>query len=163
MAKVKVFFVRAAPYSFVDEAISVFSKGKYIHTAIEILGGTLESLGEVVQDESGNDIPPGVRLSPLGKYDNRKDVLPKIVEVPDLAGAEAVARKLIGTPYGYIDCAEGGMFDQTGIALPDDGWLTADCSKTVALVLRGGGVDILPGIPAGDLTPMDDLNALGGE
>ena len=163
MSKLRVFFVEGVITSVVDDTIAVFSKGKYVHTAVEILGGTLESKGEIDKDSDGNDIPPGVRLSPIGIYDGREDVLIKVVDVPNLAAAEETARNLIGVPYGYIDCAEGGIHDQTGIVLPDDGTLTADCSKTVALVLRAGEVTIDGDIPAGNITPMDLVNELGGE
>ena len=158
-----MFFVEGVITSVIDDTIAIVSKGKYVHTAIEILGGTLESLGCVIRDENGQDIPPGVRLSALGKYDGRDDVLVKIVDVPNVVAAEETARNLIDIPYGWIDCAEGGIHDQTGAALPDDGILTANCSKTVALVLRAGEVTIDGDVPAGNITPMDLLNELGGE
>ncbi|MDR3561266.1 MAG: hypothetical protein P4N59_07500 [Negativicutes bacterium] len=163
MAKLRVFFVRCDITSPIDNTIAIVSKGKWVHTAIEIIGGTLEALDEPGEDLNGNPIESGVRLSPLGKYDGRADVLIKLIDVPDPDGSEETARNLIGVPYGHIDCVEGGLHDQTGIELPDNGLLTANCSKTVVLVLRAGKVVIDGGTPAGDITPMDLLKALGGE
>lgn len=149
MDQLRVFFIKGDITNPIDDLIEIFSKGQYVHVAIEILGGTLESLS-----------PDGVRLSPAGIYDNCDGVLIKVVDVPDLARAEAVAQSLIGKPYGYSSCVSGGLHDQLGINTPDTKGIIDDCSETVIRILRGGGVDLLQGIAPNDVTPMDLLNAM---
>ncbi len=87
----------------------------------------------------------------------------KLVDIPDLPGAEAEAKSLIGKSYSYLACLSGGLRDNLGITLPDISKTTDDCSETVTRVLRGGGVMVLDDIPANDITPMDLLNALNKE
>jgi len=149
MAKVTLIIVGGE--SKIDKLITGITGGAKSHVAISILGSTLEALG--IKDE--NDIYPGVWLhSPL-KHINHPDATFIGVDIPDVVSAEDTARRLIGTLYGYVDCVNGGIYNLTGIQLPGDGNLTANCSETVVRVLRAGGFDILPGVDADCITPGD--------
>ncbi|MBP2643785.1 MAG: hypothetical protein H6Q67_1672 [Firmicutes bacterium] len=117
------------------------------HSAIFMLGGILEALDN------------GFVKSPLNAYEGRKTTV-ITVKVPDMEAAEVEAGKLLGTPYGYIDCVNGGLHDLTGANIPGDGELTVDCSEAVTRILRAGGLDILPGLYADCVTPADLLEAL---
>jgi hypothetical protein len=149
MSKVTVIFVHGD--SIVDKIIDDVSKGNYSHVAIKIIGGTLEALGM----KDSNDPYPGIWKHDINKYDNNPYVKMIDVELPDLPSAESEANSLIGKPYGYIDCVDGGAYDLTGKQLPADGELTANCSETVTRILRAGGFNILPDIEADCVTPMD--------
>lgn len=153
LSKLKVVFVGGN--SVIDQVINDVTHGTVSHVAVEILGGTLEAKG--MKEES--DKYPGVWLHEPGKYDSNPLARIMFVDVPDVPGAEAEARKLIGTLYGYTDCVRGGMRDLTGVELPGN-TLTANCSETVTRVLRAGGLDVLPGVPADCVTPEALLEVL---
>lgn len=156
MSKVTVIFVYGD--GFIDKIIDGVTDGIYSHTAIKILGGVVEALG--VKDP-GDDYP-GIWLHPADKYDNNPNAKFIDVEIPDLSGAEETARKLIGKLYGYTDCIVGGLHDITGLNIPGDGDITDNCSETVPRILRGGGLNILPGIYADDITPNHLYRVLEG-
>lgn len=141
-----------------DKLIDAVETGYYSHVAVQILGSTLEALA---YRDSG-DKYPGTWLHSVNKYDNDPDVLCVPVDVPDMAGAEATARGLIGSPYGYIDALEAGIRDLTGISLQCDGPLTNDCSEAATRILRGGGFDVLPNTFADEITPGDLYKAIIG-
>jgi hypothetical protein len=61
---VKIIFVPGED-NLVDNIISTVSNGKYVHVAIEILGGILEAMGE----KEPGDKYPGVWLHDIHKYD----------------------------------------------------------------------------------------------
>ncbi|MBU2700435.1 hypothetical protein Ga0466249_001527 [Sporomusaceae bacterium BoRhaA] len=170
MAKVSIIFVHGD--TFIDKSIDDITNGKYSHTAIKILGGVLEALG--MPDDG--DKYPGIHLHDLGKYDNKPYVEFVSVELPDLAAAENEARNMIGMFYSYIGCIEGGTYDLFGINLRpwfnkiinilitkffhipvnlSTGKWTMNCSETVTRILRAGGLNVLPGVDADCVTPMD--------
>lgn len=155
MSKITLIFVGGN--SEVDKVIDNVSHGDKSHVAIGILGSTLEALG--MKDE--HDLYPGVWLHDPLKYQNNPDAIFKEVEIPDIQAAETEARKLIGTLYGYDCCIKGGVYDQTGLEIFGN-LLTANCSKTVTLVLRAGGFNILPSVNADCITPNDLYRALEG-
>lgn len=158
MSKVQVIFVPGTVDSGVDKIISLASGGPFVHVAVKVPGvGLVESLGE----GGPNIIPPCVRISSWRKYDNA-DVKIFDVELPNFEAAQAEAEKLIGTAYGYDNCIVTGLHDVFGLNLPDDGLLTAHCSKTAALILRAGGDNILSSIAADNISPEDEEKALEG-
>jgi len=128
---------------------TVEGKGKDpSHTGIFMFGYLLEAMEH------------GFIESPVDEY---KDCDTKIitVDVPSLQAAEVKAQELLGKPYGYIDCLSGGLHDLTGKNILGDGEITVNCSEAVCRILRAGGLDILPGVYADDVTPADLLKALG--
>lgn len=158
--------------SFVDEAIESITQGSYSHVAIQILGGTLESLGK----PDKGDKYPGVHLHDLYKYDGQPEVLTIDIDLPYQDKAEDKARSLRGKFYSYIGCIEGGTYDLFGIKLHgaivklvnlaivrvfsipcnlDTGEWTMNCSETVTRILREGGLNVCPGVDADCVTPMD--------
>ena len=114
------------------------------HAAIYMLDGILEALDT------------GFVKSPLNAYDSFKHTI-LTVEVPDIEAAEAEAEKLLGTPYGYRACLDGGLHDLLGVTVPGDGEKTVDCSEAVVRILRAGGLDIFPDFSADNVTPADLL------
>jgi len=156
MSTVTIIFVSG--HSIIDTVINTVSHGQYSHVAIKILEGVVEALG--VKDIG--DKYPGVWLHDAEKYDNNPDVKMIDVDLPDIAGAEAEANNLIGTLYGYLDCINGGYYDITGKQLTNDGKITANCSETVTLILRAGGLAILPELSADYITPNDLYRELTG-
>jgi len=165
-----IIFVRGDPGNIIDRTIETFSKGEYCHVAIKFPWGIVESLGEL---ELG--FMPGVRMSPINKYDGA-DILAIDIKVPDQVAAERKAQSLIGRLYSYIGCLEGGTYDITGVKLHpwivkifnwfftkflgvalniDTGKWTMNCSETVTRILRAGGLEVLPSVDADCITPMD--------
>lgn len=165
-----IIFVRGDPENIIDRTIETFSKGDYCHVAIKFSWGIVESLGV---PELG--FMPGVRMSPINKYDGA-DILATDIELPDQVAAERKAQNLIGRFYSYIGCLEGGTYDTIGIKLHpwivkiinwfltrffsvslggDTGEWTMNCSETVTRILRAGGLEVLPGVDADCITPMD--------
>jgi hypothetical protein len=149
-----VIFVRGSKGNTVDRVIDDVSRGEFSHVAIKILDSIVEALGE----PDLGDKYPGVWAHNPEKYDGADvEVVP--VELPDLPSAEAEARSLIGTFYGYTDCIRGGLYDLTGVTLQGNKF-TANCSETVTRILRAGGLDVLPGVPPDCITPNDLYRAV---
>ena len=154
MGQVTVIFVRGQD-NLIDNVIAKASGGPFVHVAIMVPDvGLVESLGM----GGPGIIPPCVRISSLRKYDNA-NVEKFDVDLSDLPAAQAKAEELIGTEYGFDNLVAGGLFDLFGIEVPDL-LRCADCSRTVALILHEGGKDILPGVPTGSITPMDEEREL---
>lgn len=152
---VTVILIKGDHNNLVDDVIMDVSRGEYSHSAIKILGSTLEALGQKDQ----GDLYPGVWLHAPDKYDNNPAAVFIQVELPDLAAAEAEARRLIGTLYGYTDCVRGGLHKLIGVD-PVGNAITANCSETVTRILRAGGFDILPEVTPDCVTPVDLGNVL---
>jgi len=141
MAKVNVLFsYPCTPFGDLVEAVE--GKGEPSHAAIFMLGGILEALDN------------GFVKSPLTAYDGFKTTILSI-DVPNIKAAEAEAEKLLGTPYGYRSCVDGGLHDLLGITVPGDGEKTVDCSEAVTRILQAGGLDIFPDFSADNVTPAD--------
>lgn len=156
MGKVTIIFVRGSETNLVDKIIADVSNGPFTHVAIKVPGvGLIESRG----DFGPGVIPPCVRVSSWRKYDNA-DTEAIDLELPDLEAARAEAEKLVGSLYGYVDCAGGAVHDLMDIDLKGNGLVSANCSETVARVLRSGGLSILPGVEADNITPMDLKRAI---
>lgn len=119
------------------------------HCGIFMLDGLLEA------------IEGGFLKSPADTYrDCRSRMV--VIDVPNIGDAQLEAKRLLNTPYGYIDCVNAGIYDVTGKMIPGDGELTVSCSEAVTRILRAGGLDVLPGVYADCVTPADLLRALEG-
>jgi hypothetical protein len=151
----KVTFIFVGGESKVDKLITGVSGGDKSHVAIKIFDGILESTGE--REEI--DPYPGVWLHNPDKYDNNQFAEFIEVEIPDIEGFKAEARKLLGSPYGYTDCLRAGIFDLLGIEIPDNDWLM-DCSELGTRLVRAGKLDVLPDVEAGCIDPMRLRNAI---
>jgi hypothetical protein len=146
MDKVTLIFVGGD--TKVDKIITSVTGGVYSHVAGFLFDSVYESTG---QKEEG-DPYPGVWLHDANKYNNNQYAEFIEVDIPDIEALKIEGRKLLGTPYGYIDCLRGGFFDLLGIKTLDNDW-AMDCSETWTRLLRAGGLDILTNIEAGDITP----------
>jgi len=144
--KVKVLFsYPCTPFGEIIEAAE--GKGQPSHAAIFMLGGILEALSN------------GFVKSPENAYDQFKHTI-VTVDVPNIEAAEAEANKLLGTPYGYVDCFTGGLHDLLGITIPGNGEKTVNCSEAVTRILQAGGLDIFPDFAPDNVTPADLLKKL---
>ncbi len=155
--KTTVYFVVGEEGNLVDEIITHASKGPYSHVAIFVPGvGLVESWGEI----GPGIMPPCVRLAPLRKFDGRSDVTIARIDLPNLAAAQDEAERLIGTPYGYPDCATTGLRELFGIKPKGNGILTAHCSETVARILRAGEYVLLPEEAPDNISPNAEAKEL---
>ena len=155
MAKLTLIFTGNSSNAL-SNVISKVTKGPYTHVAIKILGSTLEAFASCLE----GDPYPGVWLHEPDRYDNYKNAVFVDVEVPNLRGAEREARRSLGTYYGLVDCITSGIYNLTGTSIPGNGKHTMNCSETVVRILRAGGVNILPGVNADSISPMDLYRAL---
>ena len=161
MAKVVLIFVGGD--SFIDEKIEKVSKSgdMNISHVAALLWGTYESTG--IKEEE--DPYPGVWIHRPDKFFGNPYARFIEVEIPDIAGFEAEARRLLGTRYGYPDCAATAVFDLTGIQLPDSD-NTVHCSETITRLCRGGQLNALPEITPGCIDPFrlftSIVNEFGG-
>lgn len=117
------------------------------HSGIFILGGLCQALKQ------------GFVKSPPDVYEGARHAVMTVV-IKDMTAAETKAQELLGTPYGYIDCVNGGIHDILGKVIPGDGEITVNCSEAVIRILRAGGTDPLEGVPADCVTPADLFKAL---
>lgn len=154
VAKVTVIFLTGD--ALIDEVIDVFSHGKFSHVALKINNRIIEALGM----KKPKDQYPGVWFRDPDEYDDDPNATRIDVDLPNIDAAEQEAEKLKGTHYGYTDCVFGGIYDNTGLKIPGNE-LTANCSETVTRILRAGGFNILPNVPADDITPNDLAKGLG--
>jgi hypothetical protein len=104
-------------------------------------------------------IPPCVRISSWRKYDNANTEVVEL-ELPDLEAAQVEAERLLGSLYGYVDCAGGALNDIINVNLKGNGSVTNNCSEAVTRILRASGLNFLPGIEADNITPMDLKRAI---
>ncbi|MBP2644054.1 MAG: hypothetical protein H6Q67_1941 [Firmicutes bacterium] len=142
MAQVKVLFSYAvSPFGRLIDRVEGPGEDPS-HTGIFMLGGILEALED------------GFVKSELTAYDGFKHTIVSI-DMPDIASAEAEAEKLLGTPYGYRACVDGGLHDLLGVTVPGDGEKTVDCSEAVTRILQAGGLNIFPDFSADNVTPAD--------
>lgn len=155
MSKLTVIFTANSDNKF-SKLISKVTKGEYTHVALKILNSVLEAFVSAIED----DPYPGIWLHEPDRYDNYKNAVFVDVEVPNLRGAEREARRSLGTYYGLVDCITSGIYNLTGASIPGNGKHTMNCSETVVRILRAGGVNILPGINADSISPMDLYRAL---
>lgn len=146
MGKVTLIFVSGD--SEVDKLITGVTGGNKTHVAGLLFDGVYESTG--MKEEF--DPYPGVWLHNPDKYVNNPDAEFIDLEVPDLDALKEEARRLLGTPYGYTDCARTGIYEMLGIVITDNAY-AMDCSETWTRLLKASGLDILPEIPAGCVSP----------
>lgn len=146
MAKVKILF--GYPCTPLGELIeTIEGKGEPSHTGIILYGKIFEALGN------------GFVKSPLNAYDGFKHKI-VVVDVPNISHARLEAKRLLNTPYGWLDCILGGIRRLFGLQLRGNGETTVNCSEAVTRILQAGGLDIFPGVYADDVTPADLLAAL---
>ncbi|MBP2656497.1 MAG: hypothetical protein H6Q73_4066 [Firmicutes bacterium] len=135
-----------------------FVIGKVIDKA-EGAGDDPTHVGIFMLDALLEATPDGFVKSPVDIYKDRK-TRTITVDVPNIGDAELEAKRLRNTPYGWIDCVNGGLHDITGCQLPGDGEVTVNCSEAVTRILRAGGLDIMQGVYADGVTPADLMRAL---
>lgn len=147
----KVTIVTTGGDTFVDRVIQGASNAKadnVTHVAMVLGGYTWEALGIKEPD----DPYPGFWSHSWDKYINNPTAKFIAVEVPDLTAVLRKAEELKGTHYGVDDCAQGGLYEQTGFETPDTA-LTVNCSESITRCLRTV-IDILPKIKwAGNIVP----------
>ena len=146
MSKVTLIFVGGD--GRVDKLIEGVSGGDVSHVACLLFDSVYESTG--MKEES--DPYPGVWLHRPDKYNGNPDAQVIEVEVPNIEGLKAEARRLLGTPYAFGGCVKTGIFDMLEIELPDNDW-TMHCSETVTRLLRGGELPVLQKNKAGVIDP----------
>lgn len=147
LANIDILF--SYPTDFIGRVIDL-AEGKGpdpCHCGVFILDGLCQALSQ------------GFVKSPADVYDSERHAV-MTVAIKDIAAAESKAQELLGTPYGYLDCVNGGIHDILGKVVPGDGEFTINCSEGVTRILRAGGMDLLPGIPADCVTPADLFHAL---
>lgn len=142
--------------SEVDNLITRVTGGEYSHVAGYLFDSVYESTGIKESD----DPYPGVWLHSPRKYEGHRIVRTVVVEVPDMESLQDEARRLIGRPYAYLGCIEGGLYDKLGIKISIASAFAVNCSETWARLLRAGGVDILPEVPVDCITPADLFKAV---
>lgn len=155
MAKLTVIFTGNNENKF-SKLISKVTKGEYTHVAIKILDSVAEAFASCIE----GDPYPGFWLHEPNRYDKYQSAVFVDVEIPDLKAAEKQARHLLGTAYGYTDLVNAGVYNLTGKSLPGTGKYTVICSEAVVMILRSGGLNILPGVNADSISPMDLYRAL---
>lgn len=150
--------------TWLDKAIEGISGGQYADISHSFIKGILDSILEAEGVKQYNDPYPGVWLHPLNKYEGNTHVKYVDVDVPDIEAAKSKARDLIGTVYGYTDCiaTAAALVNKNLADALSDGEKTAMCSETVTRILRAGGLDILPGIEADQISPVKLYEALKG-
>jgi len=152
----KAIFGFVGGFTFVDGVIE---------TASNALADNISHAFSILPDKKGNlrtweaegtnkdgDRYPGFWDHDVNKW--QADVCAKFVQI-DVQNYEdgvQLAWKLRGTIYGYVDCIEGGIYELTGFSVPDTA-LTMDCSEASARILRAMGINVLPGLKAGSITP----------
>ena len=151
MTAVRVGFVGGD--SWLDRAIEGISGSQYAdisHAYIHLLGSIVEAEGV----KQYSDPYPGVWLHPPDKYDGDPHAKCVIVDLPDIEAAQAKARELIGTLYGYTDCIVTATKFLTGHNIFAGGENTMHCSETVTRILRAGGLQVCPGLQADEVSPV---------
>jgi len=147
-----------------DKFIEKFSHGEDVdvsHAFLMLFGSTYESTGA----KEEQDPYPGVWLHNPDKFIDDQHAKFIEVEVPNKRAGEDKARELLGTLYGYTDCLETGLKELFNISIPDNE-LSMHCSETVTRILRAAGIDILPNIEAGQVSPAalyKEVMQLGGQ
>jgi len=155
--KVKILFsYPCTPFGKLVEDVE--GKGEPSHTGIILYGQIFEALEN------------GFVKSPLNSYDDFKHKIITI-NISNLSHAQLEAKRLLYTPYGWVDCIVGGarrlinrilkLFNKSiNIEFRGNGERTVNCSEAVTRILRAGGLDVLPEVYADDVTPADLLEAL---
>ncbi|MBP2654270.1 MAG: hypothetical protein H6Q73_1839 [Firmicutes bacterium] len=148
MSKVKVLFAFSDGLE-IDRLVDWGEGGGDLpcHTGIFLNGYIYEALKQGFVKSSENS------------YDGRRIKILE-VDVPNIEEAEAEAEKLLGTPYGWKACLDGGLHDVLGVTVPGDGEKTVDCSESVTRILQAGGLDIFRDFSADNVTPADLLKKL---
>jgi hypothetical protein len=150
MGEITLIFV--ATKGIIGNIIRKVTRGKFSHVAGLMFNSTLEAYGWKLED----DPYPGVWLHSPWRYSLRDpNVVFVDVEIPDIKGAEFEARRLIGAPYGYIDLLAAGIYNLFRIDLRTSGRHISICSEVWVRILRAGGVEVLPGVEADAIAPMD--------
>lgn len=143
--------------TWVDEVIKFFSESyqeNITHAFAMVYGRPFEAEG--VKEEGTKY--PGAWFTPRRhkyKEDQYKGLVKYIrVEIPDLEAFEDKAVSLQGTLYGYSDCLAAEYKKLTGNDALVDGETTVMCSETVSLMLRAGGLNVLPDLQPDQIMPV---------
>jgi hypothetical protein len=143
--------------TWVDNVIKFFSNSyeeNITHSFAIVYGRPFEAEGI----KEPNTRYPGAWFTPnrYKYYDEKFKGLVKYirVEVPYLEAFEDKAVELQGTLYGYSDCLATEYKKLTGEDALVDGETTVMCSETVSLLLRAGGLNILPELQPDQIMPV---------
>ena len=166
MSKVNLIFVYphtdTLKDSIVGEVVELVEGGKPetgklypVHVGGFILGGILEALKDGV-----------VVTMNRNKYLDDKTELVNI-NIPDMLSATIAAKRYVGDDYSFFgSCYAGAVHDLLKMIIHIRHKKGEDCSEVWTEILRAGGINILPGIPAYCVTPKDlyiALLSLGGK
>ncbi|WP_196607409.1 hypothetical protein [Pectinatus frisingensis] len=135
-----------------DKAIQYFSdaeKYNITHAFTMILDSTAESKGVKEID----DPYPGFWLHSPMKFVNDKTARFIEIDVPYIGFAEDMARKLIGSAYGYSSCLAFVLRKVFHINFPDN-IHSCDCSEAQTMILRATGLRVYPHIQANEVSPL---------
>ncbi len=111
-----------------DKLIKITTRSIWSHVTVMSTNSMVEA------------IPPQVTVSPLDKYLGwPTEAVPVFVADPKVSMLEL--ERLVGKPYGFLDCFSGLLHDITDIDLPMTGERTVNCCEVAVRVLRAGGTD----------------------
>ena len=135
-----------------DKAIKYFSDSEtydITHSFVMILDSTFESRG--IKEKS--DPYPGVWLHSPEKYANDTTARFIEIEIPSIEKAEASARNLIGSAYGYSSCLAIFLKKVFKIDFPDSNH-SCDCSEAQSTIIRNSGVSLYPKLQVNEISPV---------
>ena len=135
-----------------DRAIKYFSDSEeynITHAFTMILNSTCESRG--IKEKS--DPYAGVWLHSPDKFCTDSTARFIELDIPNIHGAENMARFLIGSAYGFSSCLAFFLNKVFEINFPDNKH-SCNCSETQALILRAGGLDVYPNMQANEISPL---------
>ncbi|MDR1701327.1 MAG: hypothetical protein LBR56_00965 [Sporomusaceae bacterium] len=121
---------------------------QWSHVGIIALGGIVEA------------VPPKVIISPQNRYDECKTEQIDFY-VPDITATTEELKKLIGTPYGWLECIKGGLKDLASITFSmSANEKNVNCCELVVRTIRSGGGEIDSAIPDDCFTPQSLYTAI---
>ena len=75
------------------------------------------------------------------------------IDIPSIEKAEASARNLIGSAYGYSSCLAFFLKKVFKIDFPDSNH-SCDCSEAQATIIRNSGVSLYPKLQVNAISPV---------
>ena len=75
------------------------------------------------------------------------------IEIPSIEKAEASARNLIGSAYGYSSCLAFFLKKVFKIDFPDSNH-SCDCSEAQSTIIRNSGVSLYPKLQVNEISPV---------
>lgn len=140
---VKILFI-AEPDKIAGKVVDFVEDSWQSHVAFVINNTMYEAVMPVLTNENSVD---------KYKYHYVEEIE---VDVPHIHNAISKANSLIGTPYGlFTSCVMGGIHEVFDISIGTNSSLSIDCSEYATIVLREGGVPVLPELLAGSITPKN--------